>query len=132
MQARVKAAIVVLADMKRIPQPMAGDSWMYYRRMIAPAWDIELHGITSSSYVKLYKVTYEVYRPDTGFAIMYTSHEWDTPEQNMWFTQSTVRDDPYSWWLLVEHANYNSDSAGISIRFNVFSPQKGEVSVTEV
>ena len=83
LQERVKQAMKTLAEMKRTPQPMAGDSWVYYRRMIAPAYDLELHGITSPSFVKLYKVTYVV------------------------------------------------DSAGINIRFNIFAPQRGTISVVE-
>lgn len=132
LQQRVKAAIATLAEMKRTPQPMAGDSWVYYRRMIAPAWDHEAHGITSSSYSKLYKVTYEVARPETGFALPFVEYEFDTPAQNMSYNWAPVRDDPYSWWLRVKHVSYNSDSAGISIRFNIFAPQAGTITVTEI
>lgn len=132
LQERVRNAMRALAELKRTPQPMAGDSWIYYRRMIAPAWDHEAHGITSPSYEKLYKVTYEVARPDTGFALPFVEVEWDTPAQNMSYNWSPVRDDPYSWWLRVNHVSYNSDSAGINIRFNIFSPQTGTISVTEI
>lgn len=132
LQQRLKAAIATLAEMKRTPQPMAGDSWIYYRRMIEPLWDVELHGITSPSYVKLYKVTYEVARPETGFALPFVEVDWDTEAQNMSYNWSPVRDDPYSWWLRVTHASYNSDSAGIMIRFNIFAPQTGTITVTEI
>lgn len=132
LQQRVKVAIATLAEMKRTPQPMAGDSWVYYRRMIAPAWDVELHGITSSSFVRLYKVTYEVDRPDTGFALPFVEVDWDTPAQDMSYNWSPVRDDPYSWWLRITHATYNSTSAGIMIRFNIFAPQTGIITVTEI
>lgn len=132
LQDRVRAAIATLADLKRTPQPMAGDSWIYYRRMIAPAWDLELHGITSPTYVKLYKVTYNVERPDTGFALPFVDVEWDTPAQNMSYGWSPVHDEPYSWWLRITHASYNSDAAGIMVRFNIFSPQSGTISVTEI
>jgi hypothetical protein len=132
LQQRVKAAIATLAEMKRTPQPMAGDSWVYYRRMIAPAWDLELHGITSSSFVKVYKVTYGVARPYTGFALPFVEVDWDTPAQDMSYAWSPVRDDPYSWWLRVNHVTYNSTSAGIMIRFNIFAPQTGIITVTEI
>lgn len=131
LQERVKIAIKTLAELKRTPQPMAGDSWVYYRRMIKPANDLELHGITSPSFVKLYKVTYVVDRPDTGFALPFVEVSWDTPAQNMSYAWSPVRNDPYSWWLRVNHVNYNSDAAGIMIRFNIFAPQRGTISVVE-
>ena len=131
LQERVARAIATLAEMKKTPQAMAGDSWVYYRRMIAPDWDHEAHGITSPSYSKLYKVTYEVAHPETGFALPFVEVEWDTPAQNMSYNWAPVRDDPYSWWLQVKHVNYNSDSAGINIRFNIFSPQSGTITVTE-
>jgi hypothetical protein len=132
LQERVARAIATLAEMKKTPQAMAGDSWVYYRRMIAPDWDHEAHGITSPSYSKLYKVTYEVAHPETGFALPFVEVEWDTPAQNMSYNWAPVRDDPYSWWLQVKHVNYNSDSAGINIRFNIFSPQSGTITVTEI
>ncbi len=132
LQERVATAIKTLEELKRTPQAMAGDSWVYYRRLISPAWDFEAHGITSPSYLKLYKVTYNVDRPQTGFALAFVDVAWDTPAQNMSYGWSPVRDDPYSWWLRITHVNYNSDSAGINIRFNIFSPQSGTISVTEV
>lgn len=132
LQQRVRVAIATLAEMKRTPQPMAGDSWVYYRRTIAPAWDHEVHGITSPSYAKLYKVTYVVARPDTGFALLFVEVEWDTPSQDMSYGWSPVRDDPYSWWLRITHASYNSNSAGIMVRFNIFAPQSGTITVTEI
>jgi len=130
LQERVKNAIATLAELKRTPQPMAGDSWVYYRRMIAPAWDHEVHGITSSSYVRLYKVTYVVDRPETGFALPFVEVEWDTPAQDMSYNWSPVKDDPYSWWLRITHVTYNSDPAGIMVRFNIFAPQSGTITVT--
>lgn len=130
LQDRVRRAIATLAELKRTPQAMSGDSWIYYRRLIAPAWDFEAHGITDPSYVRLYKVTYEVARPDTGFALAFVDVEWDTPAQDMSYNWSPVRDDPYSWWLRITHADYNSTPAGIMVRFNIFSPQSGTISVT--
>ena len=132
LQQRVQRAIATLAELKKTPQAMSGDSWVYYRRLITPAWDLEAHGITSSSYNKLFKVTYNVARPETGFALAFMEYEFDTLAQNMSANWSPVQGDPYSWWLNVRHVDYNSDSAGINIRFNVFSPQSGTISVTEI
>jgi len=130
LQDRVANAIATLVELKKTPQAMAGDSWVYYRRLIAPAWDFEAHGITDPAYVKLYKVTYVVARPDTGFAIAFVAYAFDTPAQNMSYNWSPVRDDPYSWYLRITHATYNSDSAGINVRFNIFATQSGTISIT--
>lgn len=133
LQERVKNAIKTLAELKRSPQPMAGDSWVYYRRLIAPAYDYEVHGITSTSYSKLYRVKYNVARPTTGFALMFPDIVFDDPiGQYMSYNIAPVRDDPYSWWLKVKHADYSSAPGGINIRFNIFSPQVGTISVTEI
>lgn len=130
LQDRVANAIATLAELKKTPQPMSGDSWVMYRRLIAPAYDLAVHGITSSSYVALYKVTYVVDRPETGFALSFVDVVWDTPAQNMSYNISPVKGDPYSWWVRLNHVNYNSDSAGINLRFNIFSPQSGTITVT--
>ena len=74
------------------------------------------------------KVTIESHKIDVD-AVEY---EFDTPAQNMSYNWAPVRDDPYSWWLRVKHVSYNSDSAGISIRFNIFAPQTGTITVTEI
>lgn len=133
LQQRVKVAMDTLADMKRTPQAMAGDSWVYYRRMIAPSWDVELHGITGTTFEKLYKVTYAVARPNTGFALPFVEADWDDPVfQGMSYNWSPVADDPYSWWLKVAHVSYSSAAAGIMIRFNIFAPQAGTITVTEI
>lgn len=130
LQDRVANAIATLAELKKTPQPMSGDSWVMYRRLIAPAYDLAVHGITSSSYVALYKVTYVVDRPTTGFALSFVDVAWDTPAQNMSYSISPVKGDPYSWWVRINHVTYNSDSAGINLRFNIFSPQSGTITVT--
>lgn len=134
LQDRVKNAIATLAALKKTPQAMAGDSWVYYRRLIAPAWDFEAIGITSPSYNKLFKVTYNVARPQTGFAIAFLEATFTTGDevQNMSYKWAPVRDDPYSWWLNVNHVTYNSDVGNMSIRFNIFSPQTGTITVTEI
>lgn len=133
LQERVKNAMATLAEMKRTPQPMAGDSWVYYRRMIAPAWDFEVHGVTGTTYSKLFKVTYVVARPETGFALPFVEVDWDDPMfQGMSYSWAPVRDDPYSWWMTVKHATYDGSAAGIMIRFNIFAPQTGTITVTEI
>ena len=133
LQQRVKNAIATLADLKRTPQPMSGDSWVMYRRLIAPAFDYEIHGITSTTFVKLYKVTYNVDRPLNGFMLYYYDVVFDDPVgQYMSYNIAPVRDDPYSLWMRITHVNYSSAPGGINIRFNIFSPQKGTISITEV
>lgn len=132
LQERVRRAIATLNELKRNPQAMSGDSWVFYRRLIAPAYDIEAHGITSPTYKKIYKVTYEVERADTGFALFFFDVEWDTPAQDMSYNYEPVADDPYSYWVMIKHADYNSTPAGIMIRANVFAPQRGTITVTEI
>ena len=131
LQERVKRAIATLAELKKTPQAMSGDSWVFYRRLIAPAWDLETLNITSTSYSKLYKVTYNVDRPNTGFALFFTDIEFQTEAQNMSYGTAPVKDDPYSLWLTIKHATYTSDIGGIRVRFNVFAPQRGTITVTE-
>jgi hypothetical protein len=133
LQERVKNAIKVLAELKRTPQPMSGDSWIFYRRILNNStWDLEVHGITSPSYKKTYKFTYVVDRPETGFAQFFFDFQFDTPSQDMGYTYEPVGDDPYSYYVRIRHASYNSSPAGISIRANVFAPQKGVMQVVEI
>lgn len=133
LQERVRTAIKTLAELKRNVQAMGGDSWQFYRRLIKPAWDFEVHGITSTSYYKRYKVTYNVERPDTGFALFFMDYEFDdNVAQNMSFNSAAVKGDPYSIWLVIKHVTYTSDPGGISVRFNVFAPQRGTITLTEM
>jgi len=133
LQERVKRALATIAELKKTPQPMSGDSWVMYRRLIAPAWDFEVHGVTGTTYNKLFKVTYNVDRPDTGFILNFTDIQFDSDiAQNMSYNVAPVKGDPYSLWLRVKHVTYTADPGGISIRFNIFSPQKGTISVTEI
>lgn len=133
LQERVATAIKTLSELKRTPQAMAGDSWVFYRRILpSNQWDFELHGITSPTFKKTYKMTYVVDRPDSGFAQFFFDIAWDTPSQDMSYTYEPVGDDPYSYYVRITHANYNSNSAGIMIRANVFAPQKGVISVVEI
>lgn len=133
LQQRVQRAIATLAELKKTPQPMSGDSWVMYRRLIKPTWDFEVHGVTGTTYSKLFKVTYNVDRPNTGFALAFIEVDWDDPVvQLMSYNWCPVRDDPYSWWLTVKHATYSGSAAGIMLRFNIFSPQSGTITVTEI
>lgn len=133
LQERVRNAIATLAELKRTPQAMAGDSWVFYRRLLGDtAWDLELHGITSPSFKKTYKMTYVVDRPETGFAQFFFDIAWDTPAQDMGYTYEPVGDDPYSYYIQIKHADYNSTPAGIMIRATIFAPQKGTISVIEI
>ena len=132
LQERVAKAIANLADLKRTPQAMAGDSWVFYRRLLSSGWDLELHGITSPTFKKTYKMTYVVDRPDSGFAQFFFDIAWDTPAQDMSYTYEPVGDDPYSYYIQIKHADYNSTSAGIMIRANIFAPQKGTIQVVEI
>lgn len=133
LQERVANAIRTLNELKRTPQAMAGDSWVFYRRILpSNQWDFELHGITSPTFKKTYKMTYVVDRPDSGFAQFFFDIAWDTPSQDMSYTYEPVGDDPYSYYVRIKHTDYNSNSAGIMIRANIFAPQKGTISVVEI
>lgn len=120
LQSRVRAAIATLNDLKRTPQPMSGDSWVFYRRLIAPAWDFEVHGVTGTTYNRLFKVTYNVERPQTGFMLWFIDVQFDDQNnQNMSYNTAPVKGDPYSIWLRVRHVTYTPDAGGIAIRFNL-------------
>ena len=60
LQQRVREAMRTLEELKKTPQAVAGDSWVFYRHDAAPEWDFEVHNVTDPSYKKTYKVTYEV------------------------------------------------------------------------
>lgn len=127
MQQRVYEAMRTLEELKKTPQAVAGDSWVFYRHDAAPAWDYEVHGVTDPAYKKVYKVTYEVPDPSRGFINMFFFYEFDTVAQDISFNTEPVGDDPYSFWLTIAHVDYNSDPAGIKMRFLIFSPQKGNL-----
>lgn len=131
LQQRVYEAMRTLEELKKTPQSVAGDSWVFYRHDAAPDWDYEVHGITDPAYAKLYKMTYQVPDPTRGFSNMFFFAEWDTPAQDISYNIEPVGDDPYSYWLKIRHVEYNSSPAGIKMRFLIFSPQKGELVFTE-
>lgn len=131
LQDRVYQAIRTLEELKKTPQAVAGDSWVFYRHDVRPGWDFEVHGITSPTYRKLYKITYQVPESERGFMNLFYFNEFDTPAQNISFALEPVGDDPYSYWLMIAHVNYNSDPAGLNMRFLIFSPQKGNLVIEE-
>lgn len=131
LQQRVREAMRTLEELKKTPQAVAGDSWVFYRHDAAPGWDFEVHGITDPSYKKRYKVTYEVPDPSRGFINWFYFYEFDTEMQDISFYTNPVADDPYSFWLTVSHVDYNSSPAGIKMRFLIFSPQKGNLVFNE-
>jgi hypothetical protein len=131
LQQRVREAMRTLEELKKTPQAVAGDSWVFYRHDAAPEWDFEVHNVTDPSYKKTYKVTYEVPDPSRGFINWFYFYEFDTEMQDISFYTDPVADDPYSFWLTIKHVDYNSDPAGIKMRFLIFSPQKGNLVFNE-
>lgn len=131
LQNRVYEAIRTLEEMKKTPQAIAGDSWVFYRHDAEPGWDYEIHGVTTPSEARLYKITYQVPDPSRGFMNMFYFYEFDTPSQDISFNLQPVGDDPYSYWLKIRHVEYNSSPAGIKMRFLIFSPQKGNLVIEE-
>ena len=131
LQQRVREAMRTLEELKKTPQAVAGDSWVFYRHDAAPEWDFEVHNVTDPSYKKTYKVTYEVPDPSRGFINWFYFYEFDTEMQDISFHTDPVADDPYSFWLTIKHVDYNSDPAGIKMRFLIFSPQKGNLVFNE-
>lgn len=131
LQTRVYEAKRTLEELKKTPQSVAGDSWVFYRHDADPDWDYEVHGITDPAYVKLYKCTYQVPDPSRGFINMFFFYEFDTPSQDISFNTEPVGNDPYSFWLKIKHVDYNSNAAGIKMRFLIFSPQKGNLVIEE-
>lgn len=132
LQDRVYEAKRALEEMKTSPQAMTGDSWVMYRHDARPGWDYEIHGIADSTWKKQYKVTYQVLDPSRGFMNMFYFLEFDTPAQDISFYIDPFADDPYSFYLTVLHVNYNSDPAGLKMRFLIFSPQKGNLVIQEL
>lgn len=132
LQDRVRNAIKTLAELKKTPQAMSGDSWVFYRRVLTSGYDVEAHGITSTTFKKLYKLTYNVDHPETGFAQFFLDIVFDTPAQNMSYNSSPVPGDPYSIYIQIKHVNYTTDVGGINVRANIFATQKGTVSVVEI
>lgn len=131
LQSRVYEAMRTLEELKKTPQSVAGDSWVFYRHDVEPDWDYEVHGVTDPAYAKLYKLTYNVPDPTRGFINLFYFYEFDTPAQDISFNIEPVGNDPYSYWLKIKHVDYNSNPAGISMRFLIFSPQKGNLVIEE-
>lgn len=131
LQQRVYDAMRTLEELKKTPQAISGDSWVFYRHQRESGWDYEVHGVADRNWRKLYKVTYQVPDPSRGFINMFYFYEFDTPAQDISFKTEPVGDDPFSFWLSVAHANYNDDPAGIGMKFLIFSTQKGNLVIEE-
>lgn len=131
LQQRVYDAKRTLEELKKTPQAVAGDGWVFYRHDVRPGWDYEVHGVTDPNFVELYKVTYDVPDPSRGFINMFSFYEFDTESQDISFNLQPVGDDPYSYWIKIRHVDYNSNPAGIKIRFLIFSPQKGNLVIEQ-
>lgn len=131
LQTRVYEAKKVLEELKKTPQAISGDSWVFYRHDPRPNWDYEILNITDPAWERLYKITYEVPDPSRGFMNVYSELGFQFDYQGISYNLQPVGDDPYSYWLKVKHVDYNSDPAGLRLRFYVFSTQKGNLVITE-
>lgn len=132
LEKRVSTLRRILDELKKGVQRMAGDSLVFARNFTEDEWDIELHGITSPSYRNYYQVTLNVDDPANGVAQLLYDFEFDTPAQDMNFTVEQVRGDKYSWLVMIAHADYNSTSAGLSMKFYFFSTQRGTITITDL
>lgn len=131
LQGRVRDAMRTLAELKKTPQPVAGDSWVFYRHDVRPGWDYEVLNITDMNWKKLYKVTYEVPDPSRGFMNMFYQMEFQHDYQGITADFDPVAGDPYSYWLSVRHTGYITMPVGLRYRFFIFAPQKGNLVITE-
>jgi hypothetical protein len=131
LQDRVYQAKATLEELKKTPQPIAGDSWVFYRHDPRPGWNLDVSDITDPAYRKVYKLTYQVPEPDRGFVNMFYEVAWQYEYQGIFLTIQQVVDEPYSYWVKLNHVSYNSDPAGIKVRFYIFSAQKGNLVIEE-
>lgn len=132
LEGRVYEAKRTLSELKKTPQAVGGDSWVIYRHDIRPGWDFEVHGISDPTYVKKYKFTYQVPQPERGFMeVFYDDYVFDIPSQDMSVNVAPDGEDPYSFWLLINHSTFNSNVTGVKIRFLIFSTQRGNLVYEE-
>lgn len=131
LQSRVRDAMRTLEELKKTPQPVTGDSWVFYRHDARPGWDYEILDITDPNWTKTYKITYEVPDPSRGFMNMFYQNEFQYEYQGISADFDPVAGDPYSYWFKVKHATYTSLPAGLRYRFFIFAPQKGNLVITE-
>lgn len=115
-----------LAELKKNPQAMAGDSFMFYRGQSSDMWDLEFTGITGTTWRRIYKLTLDVEDPSRGFANLF--YNMDTPD-NLFMSIEPVHDDPYSYWVLVYHVDYTAAAGQGRVKFYMFAPQRGTIAL---
>lgn len=123
---RVAAAQKELEELKNA-QPMAGDSFLFYRGVTADTWDLDFSGITGTTWRRIYKVTLDVADPTRGFANLFYKEE--VPD-NLFTSVEPVYDDPYSYWVLIYHVDYTAAAGQARMKFYMFAPQEGTISLT--
>lgn len=128
LEERVAAAQKELEKLKTV-QPMAGDSFLFYRGISADQWDLDFSGITGTTWKRIYKVTMDVDDPTRGFANMF--YDAETPD-NIFMIVEPVYDDPYSYWVLIYHVDYTAAAGQARAKFYLFAPQRGTISLTLV
>lgn len=128
LQERVRQAMTDLRELKN-RQPIAGDGWVVYRSITANQWDIDLTNV-SGPYDRLFKITYMPDDGDTddGFAQFY--YETDYNIMNNLTFDSSYRDanDPYSYYIRI--SGPGGTPSRLVMKFYVFSPKKGTLSIT--
>lgn len=126
LEERVATAKKELEQLKTA-QPMAGDSFLFYRGITNDTWDLQFTGITGTTWKRIYKVTLDVADPTRGFANLF--YDMETPD-NLFMSIEPVYDDPYSYWVLVYHVDYTAAAGQAYVKFYLFAPQRGTISIT--
>lgn len=126
LEQRVAQARRELEQLKTA-QPMAGDSFLFYRGISNNTWDLNFSGITSTTWRRIYKVTMNVDDPSRGFVNMFYDSDI---QENLFLSIEPVADDPYSYWVLAYHVDYTAAAGQARVKFYMFAPQRGTISVT--
>lgn len=126
LQQRVGAALKELEQLKNA-QPLTGDSWIMYRNNTENTWDIDVSG-TTQYYNQLFKMTIPVEDPQRGFANIFYNQDYDY-NQNMSMNVWPVWNEPYNFWIRLNHATYTADPGRLRAKFYVFSLQEGTLSI---
>lgn len=126
---RVAAAKRELEALKKVPQPMAGDSFLFYRGISEDAWDLQFSGITGTTWERLYKLTMNVEDPSRGFANIFYDYDYDYSEI-LSYGIDPVRDDPYSYWVRLYHPSWTAAAGKLRVKFYLFAPQRGTIELT--
>lgn len=129
LQQRVRDALNQLQDLKNA-QPLTGDSWIFYRNNSPNTWDLDVSG-TGQFYNQLFKMTVNVADTQRGFANMFYYMDYDYL-QNMSMNIQPAVDEPYSFWVRLSHATYTADPGRLRVKFYLFSPQEGTLSIAPV